>query len=34
VIADAARYRLVSNIVGHLIDGVTEPVMLRAAFEY
>jgi catalase len=30
---DAARDRLVSNIVGHLLDGVTEPVLERA-FEY
>ena len=29
----AARTRLVSNIVGHLLDGVTEPVLQRA-FEY
>jgi len=33
VLDDAARERLVSNIVGHLLDGVTEPV-LRRAFEY
>jgi catalase len=33
VLDDAARQRLVSNIVGHLLDGVTEPVLLRA-FEY
>jgi catalase len=33
VLDDAARERLVSNIVGHLLDGVTEPVLLRA-FEY
>ena len=33
VLDDAARTRLVSNIVGHLLDGVTEPVLLRA-FEY
>jgi catalase len=33
VFDDAARARLVSNIVGHLLDGVTEPVLLRA-FEY
>jgi catalase len=33
VMDDAARDRLVSNIVGHLLDGVTEPVLLRA-FEY
>lgn len=30
VLDDAARDRLVSNIVGHLLDGVTEPVLLRA----
>jgi catalase len=30
---DAARDRLVSNVVGHLKDGVTEPVLERA-FEY
>jgi catalase len=33
VMDDAARDRLVSNIVGHLLDGVTEPVLQRA-FEY
>ena len=33
VLDDAARDRLVSNIVGHLLDGVSEPVLLRA-FEY
>jgi catalase len=33
VMDDAARERLVSNIVGHLLDGVTEPVLQRA-FEY
>ncbi|HKC28539.1 MAG TPA: catalase, partial [Jatrophihabitans sp.] len=33
VMDDAARERLVSNIVGHLLDGVTEPVLERA-FEY
>jgi catalase len=33
VLDDAARQRLVNNIVGHLLDGVTEPVLLRA-FEY
>ena len=27
VLDDAARERLVSNIVGHLLDGVTEPVL-------
>ena len=30
---DGARDRLVSNIAGHLLDGVTEPVLKRA-FEY
>jgi catalase len=30
---DAARGRLVDNIVGHLLKGVTEPVLARA-FEY
>ncbi len=30
---DDQRDRLVSNIVGHLLDGVTEPVLERA-FEY
>ena len=33
VMSDAERDRLVSNIVGHLLDGVTEPV-LEQAFEY
>ncbi|WP_027945141.1 catalase [Amycolatopsis taiwanensis] len=33
VLDDAARDRLVSNIVGHLLNRVTEPVLLRA-FEY
>jgi catalase len=33
VLDDAARERLVSNIVGHLLDGVSEPVLARA-FEY
>ena len=33
VLDDAARERLVSNIVGHLLDGVSEPVLERA-FEY
>jgi catalase len=33
VMDDAARDRLVSNIVGHLLDGVTDPVLKRA-FEY
>jgi catalase len=30
---DAERSRLVSNIVGHLLDGVSEPVLERA-FQY
>lgn len=30
VMDDAARARLVSNVVGHLKDGVTEPVLKRA----
>jgi catalase len=30
---DGQRDRLVSNVVGHLQDGVTEPVLERA-FEY
>ena len=33
VLDDAARDRLVSNIVGHLLNGVTEPVLQRA-FQY
>lgn len=33
VMDDQARERLVSNVVGHLKDGVSEPV-LRRAFEY
>jgi catalase len=33
VMDDAQRDRLVSNVVGHLSKGVTEPVLLRA-FEY
>jgi catalase len=33
VLDDAARGRLVNNIVGHLLNGVTEPVLQRA-FEY
>jgi catalase len=33
VLDDAARERLVGNIVGHLLNGVSEPVLLRA-FEY
>ncbi|MBB3050054.1 catalase [Prauserella isguenensis] len=33
VMDDAARDRLVDNVVGHLLNGVTEPVLERA-FEY
>ena len=33
VMDDAARERLVSNVAGHLADGVTKPVLTRA-FEY
>jgi catalase len=33
VMDDAARDRLVGNIVGHLLNGVTEPVLERA-FQY
>jgi catalase len=33
VLDDASRGRLVDNIVGHLLNGVSEPVLLRA-FEY
>jgi len=33
VLDDAARDRLVHNIVGHLLNGVSQPVLLRA-FEY
>lgn len=33
VMDDAQRNRLVSNVVGHLKNGVTEPVLERA-FEY
>jgi catalase len=33
VMDDAARDRLVSNIAGHLLNGVTEPVLERA-FQY
>jgi catalase len=33
VLDDAARERLVNNVVGHLLNGVTEPVLQRA-FEY
>jgi catalase len=30
VMDDAARGRLVDNVVGHLLNGVTEPVLKRA----
>jgi catalase len=30
VLDGAARERLVSNVVGHLLNGVTEPVLQRA----
>lgn len=33
VLDDAARDRLVDNIVGHLLNGVSEPILLRA-FDY
>ena len=33
VLDDAARDRLVTNVVGHLLNGVSEPVLARA-FEY
>ena len=33
VLDDAARDRLASNIAGHLLNGVTEPVLERA-FQY
>jgi len=33
VLDGAARERLVGNIVGHLLNGVSEPVLPRA-FEY
>jgi catalase len=33
VLDDGERQRLVDNIVGHLLNGVSEPVLLRA-FEY
>jgi catalase len=33
VLDGAARERLVSNVVGHLLNGVTEPVLERA-FQY
>ncbi|MDQ1690151.1 MAG: catalase, partial [Pseudonocardiales bacterium] len=33
VLDDAARERLVNNVVGHLLNGVSEPVLNRA-FDY
>ncbi len=33
VLDDAARDRLVGNVVGHLLEGVSDPVLQRA-FEY
>ncbi|MGH3414150.1 MAG: catalase-related domain-containing protein [Marmoricola sp.] len=33
VLDEAARDRLVGNVAGHLLDGVTEPVLERA-FDY
>jgi catalase len=33
VLNDEERARLVSNVAGHLLDGVSEPILLRA-FEY
>ena len=30
VLDDAARERLAGNVVGHLLNGVTEPVLQRA----
>ena len=33
VLDDAARDRLVDNVVGHLLNGVSEPILQRA-FEY
>jgi catalase len=33
VLDDAARQRLVGNIVGHLLGGVSDPILERA-FEY
>jgi catalase len=33
VLDDAARERLVNNIVGHLLNAVSEPVLQRA-FQY
>jgi len=33
VMDDAARGRLIGNVTGHLLNGVTEPVLVRA-FQY
>lgn len=33
VLDDAARARLVANVVGHVLNGVTEPVLARV-FDY
>jgi catalase len=33
VLNDAERDRLADNIVGHLLNGVSEPILIRA-FEY
>jgi catalase len=33
VLDDAARARLVNNVAGHLLGGVSEPILQRA-FEY
>src|SRR6202020_3247588 len=33
VLDDAARGRLADNVVGHLLNGVTEPVLRRARSE-
>jgi catalase len=33
VLDDDARDRMVDNVVGHLLEGVSEPVLQRA-FEY
>jgi Catalase len=33
VLDDAARERLISNVTGHLLNGVTEPILVRA-FQY
>ena len=33
VLDDAARDRLVGNIAGHLLNGVSEPILVKA-FDY